>query len=181
MARGEGGDGVNGRFRCWLAIGAWLVLALLGSGCARLAHLAQGGEQSQTLTQADSWRLAVTKDQDLVLFSESGQGRTSDFTQPPTLNEASAVFLARDGKPITLVKGPVTPDATAVVIETIDGIRTEVAVVEAYGMTWFWAELPGHVRPAELTAENSEGAIVDEFTLPPMPGPPPAPRDAPPP
>lgn len=152
-----------------------VLMALLVGGCG-LPFVS--GEV--TLTGADDWRLVVTRSQQLAVVHANGRSGARDFTQPPTLNEAGAHFLHRDGRPNTVVAGPVDGEATVVLVRTVEGTQAEAQVVEAYGMHWFWTELPGEVRPAELVATDAEKRIVDEFTLPPMPGPAPVPESAPP-
>ena len=147
-----------------------VLMAMLVGGC-RLPF-ASGEVQ---LTRADDWRLVVTRSQELAVVYANGRSGAGDFTRPPTLNEAGAHFLHRDGRPVTVVAGPVDGQATGVFVRTVEGVQAEAQIVEAYGMHWFWTELPGEVRPAELIATDAEERIVDEFTLPPMPGPPPLP------
>ncbi len=160
------------------SIGALLAVAVLASACAGVPL---GGETQQILVWAATWRLVVTESHELVVVSADARTGAGDFAVPPTLNEARAFFLERNGEPVTLVAGPVRPEAAVVEVITIDGQRAETDPVVALGMTWFWVEFAGEVRPAGLLARDPAGNMVDQFTLPPMPGTPPASRDATPP
>lgn len=67
--------------------------------------------------------------------------------------------------------GPVTDEAEEVLVTTEKAAASaEVAV--SHGVKWFWVVLPGEQLVSDIVAHDGAGAVVDEYTLPPMPAPP---------
>lgn len=158
-----------------------LGLAALGLPSACTSSVASSGASPHVLTQDEGWMLSVIdspEGPELQLRFEQvgadGARGVSDYTRPVTLNEVSAFRVNRDGHDITLVAGPIHEDAEDVEIASVDGAAADATLDAAQGFTWFWTDLPGSQQVAAITAYNADGEVLDEYTLPPMPPPPPS-------
>ena len=146
---------------------AWALADLLGEDedfteeSARVVVLAEGAD----------WQLVLTSGPALEYRTPGSTASAREYTTPITLNEAGAYAAERGGTRLTLVAGPVADAATSVEVKALDGTRGEAALIEAFGLKWFWAELEGWVRVSEIVARDQAGSLVDEYTHPPMPPP----------
>lgn len=146
------------------------------------------GPDRLLLASGDDWELVATARPDLVLrlrqgldgLPEVGDGErgVSDYTRPVTLDEAGA-FAVPDAD-ATLIAGPVTRQATRVMV-TAEGAEHDATLADVGRDRVFVVRLPGRVGVDTIVAFDDTGAVVDRFTLPPMPPVPVAPAPAPPP
>ena len=144
-------------------VGLGLGIGLLLGACSVVAP-------ARVLVEGKDWQLAVARGPALEFREGSSTSGASSYTRPVTLNEASS-FFTKGGT--TLVAGPVTDEADKVVVTTGAG-KAAAELADSHGYTWFWVELPGEQSVSDIVALDSSGAVVDEYTLPPMPGPPPS-------
>lgn len=147
------------------SVGMLLAVALIGVGCS-----AVGG--TQVLVDGKDWQLVVVRGPELQFRDGTSTSGASDYTRPVTLNEAAS-FFARDGR--TVVAGPVTDEAEEVIVTTKGTGKTPAELATSHGLKWFWVVLPGEQSVSDIVARDGSGSVVDEFTLPPMPGAPPPP------
>lgn len=152
-------------------LGMLVVSALIVVACSAVGR-------GQVLEADEDWQLVVTGGPALQFREGEGTTGAGDYTRPVTLNEASA-FFAKDGT--TVVAGPVADDAEEVVVTTVGSGRATAELAVNHGLKWFWVVLPGEQVVSDIVARSGSGAVVDEYTLPPMPGPPPPAPGAPPP
>lgn len=143
-----------------------VVLAALLASCSLL----EGSPVK--LASSDAFEAYVTQDGQLVVLAGSMRSTTGPYASPPTLNEATVEYLHRDGRPVTAVVGPVRDEAERVVATSGDGHQAGTTPVEAFGWSWYWVELPGHVTIAQLDALNGNGEALDTSDRAPIPPPP---------
>jgi len=156
---------------------AWVVISVAGddadepAGDKNVGFDVVGAGPSpgdHVLAEGSNWTFLITPQQALELQRPSAVSRTWGWTQPVTLNEASAYEIRRGGRSVTLIAGPVDEEATEVVIETREGASAEGELIAAHDLQWFFAEMPGSVRVSGISARDADGEVVDEYTLPPM-------------
>jgi hypothetical protein len=154
-------------------VGMLIACAIVAFGCS-----SAGG--SRVLANGEGWQLAVVGGAELQ-FRQGPKSTSgvSDYTRPVTLNEAHAFYP--EGQAMTVVAGPVTDEAQKVVVTVEGGEKSSADLTSSHGLQWFWVVLAGQQTVVGIVARDDSGAVVDEYTHPPMPGPPPKGGPEPPP
>lgn len=137
-----------------------VALLVLLTGCS-------SGAGDDVLVEGQDWQLVVGRGPELRYRDGEAPSKTSTYTKPVSLEKAST-FLTSDGT--TVFAGPVSNDAAKVTVATRDGGESSSKLVVAHGVTWFWVQLPGEHEAAGYVAHDEAGKVVDEHSLPAIPG-----------
>ena len=128
-------------------LGMLVGLPLIVVGCSAV----QG---AQVLADGKDWQLVVARGPELQFREDASTSGAGGYTRPVTLNEANS-FFADDGT--TVVAGPVTDEAEAVVVTTEDAGNTPAELAPSHGLKWFWVVLPGEQRVSDIVARDGSG------------------------